>query len=278
MKHHAEAHPYRDFELAGWEQAASGYADTFEGATRLFADVLLDAIDLKPRQQLLDAACGTGYVASLAQARGASARGFDFSEAMLAQAARLHASVEFDHADAEALPYRNNSFDAVVVNFGVHHFPFPDRAVAEIHRVLRPKGRIAFTVWATPEHHALHAIALEGVRAAGSVGASLPVPPSGGLNTLERCLRLLRDAGIEPDEVRSGLVARELLLPSVQALIRLIECGTVRLASLIRSQPPHTRRAILAGIEAVALKFAEPSGLKIPVVAVLAVGVRKEHA
>src|SRR5262249_17951721 len=111
MTDHAEAHPYRDFEAAGWQQAANVYPATFERATRLFADALLDAVDLKPGQQVLDVACGTGYVASLAQARGASARGADFSEAMLAQAARLHTSIEFDHADAEALPYRNNSFD-----------------------------------------------------------------------------------------------------------------------------------------------------------------------
>jgi SAM-dependent methyltransferase len=276
MTDHAEAHPYRDFEAAGWQQAANMYADTFERATRLFADALLDAVDLKPGQQVLDVACGTGYVAGLAQARGASARGADFSEAMLAQAARLHTSIEFDHADAEALPYRNNSFDAVVVNFGVHHFPFPDRALGEVHRVLRPKGHTAFTVWA--EHHALYAIALEGSRAAGNVGASLPIPPSGVLNTLEGCLRLLRTAGFDPDEVRSGLVGRDLLLPSVQALTDLIESGTVRLASLIRSQPPQTRRAILAGIEAAALKYAAPSGLKIPVVAVLTVGTCKKQA
>lgn len=278
MKDHVEAHPYRDFELAGWQQAANTYADTFEGATRLFADALLDAVELKPGQKVLDVACGTGYVASRARARGASARGVDFSKAMLAQAARLHTSIEFDHADAEALPYSNNSFDAVVVNFGVHHFPFPDRALAEVHRVLRPNGRTAFTVWATPEHHALYAIALEGSRVAGNVGASLPIPPSGALNTFEGCVKLLRSAGFEPDEARSGLVSRELLLPSVQALTHLIESGTVRLASLIRSQPPQTRRAILAGIEAAALKYAAPSGLKIPVVAVLTVGTCKEHA
>jgi SAM-dependent methyltransferase len=272
MKHKAEAHPYRDFELAGWKQAANAYADTFEGATRLFADALLDATDLKPGQQILDVACGTGYVAGLAMARGAIARGADFSEPMLAQATRLHPSIEFDHADAEALPYPDNSFDAVVVNFGVHHFPFPERALAEIRRVLRPSGKTAFSVWASPEHHALQKLALEGARVAGNAGASLPAPPSGALNTLEACFALLRNARIEPDEARSGLVERELLLPSVEALIHLIESGTVRLASLIRSQPPQARAAILAGIEAAAQKYSVASGLRIPVAAVIAVG------
>lgn len=270
----AETHPYRDFERAGWGQAASAYANTFEGATRLFTDDLLDAIDLTPGQEMLDIACGTGYVASVAQARGARARGADFSEPMLAQARRLHETMEFDHADAEALPYPNNSFDAVVISFGVHHFPFPDRALAEVHRVLRPNGRCAFTVWAPPEQHALQGIALEGARAAGNVGVSLPVPPSGALNTLDGCISLLRGAGLVPDEGRCGLLKRELMLPSVQALTGFIETGTVRLASLIRSQPPQTRRAIIAGIEAAAMKYATASGLRIPVVAVLAVGTR----
>ena len=65
MTRNAEAHPYREFELAGWEHAASAYADTFEAATRLFADALLDAVDLKPGQRSLDVACGTGYVVGL---------------------------------------------------------------------------------------------------------------------------------------------------------------------------------------------------------------------
>ena len=87
MKRAPVPHPYRDFEVAGWERAAAAYADTFESATRLFADPLLDAVDLNPGANLLDNACGSGYVTQLAFERGATVTGADFSAAMLAERA-----------------------------------------------------------------------------------------------------------------------------------------------------------------------------------------------
>ena len=274
MKSSVTAHPYRDFELAGWERAALAYAETFESATRLYADDLLDAVQLQPGADLLDIACGTGYLTELALERGAVVVGTDFSAAMLAEAARLHPSIRFEQADAEALHYPDERFDVAVINFGVHHFPFPERALSEACRVLRRGGRIAFTVWSTPDEHALHGIALEAVRAAGSLGASLPVPPHGGLNTLERCMSLLTAAGLEPDGQRSGLVRRTLRLASVTDLIHLIESGTVRLASLLRSQPAASRAAILRGLETAAARYQNQGGLELPVAAVLAVARR----
>jgi SAM-dependent methyltransferase len=248
------------------------YAATFEGATRLYAEALLDAVYLQRGQALLDNACGTGFVAGVAAERGATVIGADFSVAMITQARRLHPAITFEQGDAEALPYADNSFDAVVVNFGMHHFPFPERAVSEVRRVLRVGGRTAFTVWATPDRHALYAIALEAVRSAGDPAAALPVPPHGGLNTLSGCIALLRSVGLEPDEGHSGVVERELCLSSLAELIHLIESGTVRLASLLRGQPPEKRADILAGLASAASRFAGPSGLRIPLAAVLAVG------
>ena len=245
-------HPYRDFEFAGWERAAAAYADTFESATRLFADPLLDAAGVIQDARVLDAACGAGYVTQLAFERGAAVTGADFSAAMLAEARRLHPLVQFEQADAEALPYADQSFDAVVINFGVHHFPFPERALSETRRVLRASGRVAFTVWATPDQHALQGIALEAARGAGDIGASLPTPPHGGLNTIEACIALLSRAGLSPITELCRLERRMLRLRSVAELTRLIESGTVRLASLLRSQPSGKRAAMLRCLEVAA--------------------------
>jgi SAM-dependent methyltransferase len=272
MNTNATPHPYRDFELAGWERAATAYADTFESATRLYGAVLLDAADLKTGVDHLDVACGTGHVTNLALERGAKSVGIDFSSAMLAEAIRLHPLVRFERADAEALPFSSGSFDAVTVNFGLHHFPFPERALAEARRVLRKKGRVAFTVWATPDEHALHAIALEAVRGAGSTGASLPTPPHGVLNTLHGCMSLLAAANFKPVAEYCGLIRRTLQLDSVTDLTHLIESGTVRLASLLRSQPQADRASILRGLEAAAKHYERAGHLEIPVVAVLVTG------
>jgi SAM-dependent methyltransferase len=130
-------HPYREFEHAGWERAANAYAATFEPATRQYAEVLLDAAGLKAGDSHLDVACGTGYVTELSRERGSRSIGTDFSAAMLAEAVRLHPSARFEHADAEALPYADDSFDVVTINFGVQHVPFPERALSETRRRTR---------------------------------------------------------------------------------------------------------------------------------------------
>lgn len=273
MNSNIAPHPYREFEHAGWECAADAYATTFEAATRPYGEVLLAATELKPGDHHLDVACGTGYVTALAVERGANSIGTDFSAAMLAEASRLHPSVRFEPADAEALPYSDGSFDIVPINFGVHHFPFPERAIAEARRVLRKGGRVAFSVWATPDEHALHAIALEAVRGAGSAGASLPAPPHGGLNTLAGCTTLLVAAHFKPVAEHCTLVRRILHLDSVAELTHLIESGTVRLASLLRSQPQANRLAILRGLEDAAARYLREGRLEITLVAVVATGV-----
>lgn len=268
-------HPYREFEHAGWECAANAYAATFESATRQYAEVLLDAAGLKAGDNHLDVACGTGYVTELARERGANSIGTDFSAAMLAEAVRLHPSSRFEQADAEALPYCADSFDVVTINFGVHHFPFPERALAETRRVLRNGGSVSFTVWATPDEHALHAIALEAVRGTGGAGAGLPAPPHGELNTVAGCIRLLEAAHFKPVAQHCTLVRRILTLGSVAELTHLIESGTVRLASLLRSQPQANRVAILRGLEGAAAKYQRDGHLEIPIVAVVATGTAK---
>lgn len=263
-------HPYRDFELAGWERAASAYADTFEAATRLFARPLLDAVCARAGTQLLDVACGTGEATALAAAQGAIAVGTDFSAAMLAQARRIHPALRFEQADAEALPFADAAFDAVVINFGVHHFPFPLRALSEARRVLRPTGRLAFTVWASPEEHALHKITLDALRDAGVSGAALPTPPAGAVNRIDTCVQLLHDAGFaEPAPIAIKIEA-PLWLDSAQQLINLLCKGTVRLSSLIESQAPETAGAVTDAIRRASAAYLVGGRLRIPVTAILA--------
>jgi len=144
----------------------------------------------------------------------------------------------------------------------------------EARRVLRTSGRIAFTVWATPDQHALQGIALEAVRNAGDIGASLPTPPHGGINTLEACVALLSRAGFSPIIELCRLERRTLRLRSVAELTHLIESGTVRLASLLRSQPRAKRAAILRCLEAAANRYQRDGNLEIPVVAVLVAATR----
>src|SRR5438874_2440380 len=142
---------FSEFERARWQAVAAPYHDYFGGLTSQSIGPLLDAVRAVRGTRLLDVASGPGYVAAAASRRGVDATGVDFSSEMVDQARRLHAGVDFREGDAHALPFPDAGFDAVVIAYGMLHFSQPERALAEARRVLRPGGRVAFSVWAPPE-------------------------------------------------------------------------------------------------------------------------------
>jgi SAM-dependent methyltransferase len=130
---------------------------------------------IAPGERVLDVGTGTGVVALAAAHRGARVTGLDLTPPLLAVArdnARIagREDIEWTEGDAEALPYPDASFDVVVSQFGHMFAPRPDVAVAQMRRVLRPGGRIAFATW-PPEH-------LVG-RIFAFVGKHSPPPPPG---------------------------------------------------------------------------------------------------
>src|SRR5262245_56380526 len=145
-----DATAFHTFEHAGWQLAAEPYADAFGSLTPQAAAPLLEAVGARAGTALLDVACGPGFVGGLASTRGTHVTAVDFSSAMIEQAQRRYPAVKFLEADASKLPFDDENFDAVVMNFGMLHLSRPDEAIAEAHRVLKPGGRYAFTVWAEP--------------------------------------------------------------------------------------------------------------------------------
>jgi ubiquinone/menaquinone biosynthesis C-methylase UbiE len=136
----------RAFEHAGWQRAASSYGNSFAHATAHFIVPLLEAAEISSGQHVLDVACGPGYLAAAAAARGATAHGLDFSAEMVCIARSIYPDIVVTEGDAENLPYPDGTFHAVISGFGIHHVPRPELALAECKRVLKPDGRIAFRV------------------------------------------------------------------------------------------------------------------------------------
>src|SRR5882672_1024477 len=182
----------RAFEHAGWQRAAAHYRATFAAATREFAEALVDAAEIGPGTDGLDLCCGTGLLAAAASARGAPMTGLDFSPAMLAEARMAHTEVVFHEGDAEAIPFADGSFDSVMSSFGVHHVPRPERALAEALRVLRPGGGLAFATWAAPEENIAWQLLFDAIQLHGDRNAAQAPPSGGGLDNVDRVLRLLR--------------------------------------------------------------------------------------
>lgn len=138
-------------QKATWESGDFGEVAKFnEPAAKDF----MSRIALPWGARVLDAACGNGNLAVIAARRGGRVHGLDIAANLIAQArerARLDAlDIEFTEGDAEAMPYEDSSFDAVVSMFGVMFAPQPDRVASELCRVIKPGGLIALANW-TPE-------------------------------------------------------------------------------------------------------------------------------
>jgi SAM-dependent methyltransferase len=110
---------------------------------------------IRPGEDVLDVATGTGVVAVTAARAGARVQALDLTPALLeharanAQLAGVH--VSWTEGDVEDMPYPDASFDVVLSEFGHMFAPRADVAIAEMRRVLRPGGRVAFATW-PPEH------------------------------------------------------------------------------------------------------------------------------
>jgi ubiquinone/menaquinone biosynthesis C-methylase UbiE len=127
--------------------------------TRPVSERMLDLAGISTGMRVLDVAAGRGEPAVPAAHRvGPSGwvLGFDMVEGML-QMARERAereglkNVEFQVADAEALPVGEQSFDVATVRWGLMYMPAPERALASIHRALKPGGALVLASWAEPE-------------------------------------------------------------------------------------------------------------------------------
>jgi ubiquinone/menaquinone biosynthesis C-methylase UbiE len=121
---------------------------------QIVGETLCEALDLRSGARVLDVAAGNGNATLAAARRWCSVVSTDYVGSLL-EAGRARAlaeghSIQFQEADAEALPFSDASFDAVLSIFGVMFTPDQQRAARELVRVCRPGGRIGLANW-TPE-------------------------------------------------------------------------------------------------------------------------------
>jgi SAM-dependent methyltransferase len=167
------ADPFADLKARQREMWAS-FAPTAAFTTPIAAH-LVEFAEIKAGETVLDVGTGTGVVAITAARAGASVTGLDLTPALLdvarenARTAGL-AGTQWFEGDAENLPFPDSRFDVVLSQFGHMFAPRPDVAVAEMRRVLKPGGRIAFATW-PPEHFVGRLFAF--------VGKNSPPPPPG---------------------------------------------------------------------------------------------------
>jgi len=139
--------------IKGRQQAtwASGDYAVIGTTLQIVGESLCEAVDVAAGSRVLDVAAGNGNASLAAARRGCLVVASDYVEDLLHLAARraeVEALVlETRVADAEALPFEDASFDAVLSTFGVMFVPNPESAAGELVRVCRPGGRIGLANW-----------------------------------------------------------------------------------------------------------------------------------
>ena len=140
---------------AMFTEVARGYDRTntalSAGGSALWRAATVKAIKPYPGERILDIAAGTGTSAVAIAKTGAEVVAVDFSPGMIAEGRRRHPELTFVEGDAEALPFPANSFDAATISFGLRNVKSPQKALAEMFRVLKPGGRVVICEFSHPE-------------------------------------------------------------------------------------------------------------------------------
>ncbi|WP_345803428.1 class I SAM-dependent methyltransferase [Microbacterium sp. AZCO] len=140
-----------------FDEVAPGYDRTNTvlslGNDQLWRVATTRAVAPRPGQRILDLAAGTG-ASSVSLARsGAEVVAADFSPGMIAEGRRRHGGIpnlSFVEADATALPFGDDEFDAVTMSFGLRNVNEPKKALSELLRVTKPGGRLVVCEFSHP--------------------------------------------------------------------------------------------------------------------------------
>lgn len=140
-----------------FDEVSTGYDRTNTvlsvGNDRLWRRATTRAVDPQPGERILDVAAGTGTSSAALAKSGAVIVAADFSPGMIEVGRRRQAhvpTIEFVQADATALPFDDNEFDAVTISFGLRNVVEPKKALAEFYRVTKPGGRLVVCEFSSP--------------------------------------------------------------------------------------------------------------------------------
>jgi SAM-dependent methyltransferase len=233
------------------------------------ANDLLDVVDVVPGERVLDLACGTGAVTRHAARRvapGGLVVGVDVNSGMLAVAAEQvridgGADVRLEEASAEALPLPDGSFDVACCQQGLQFVADRAAALAELHRVTVPGGRLALSLCRGLEHQPgyrpLIGVLAHHVGADAAAGMASPF----ALGDAEVVRTLVLQAGF--DEVQVRIAVWPVRVASPQAFLR-GETASSPLGAVIAALDADVVAALLEDLAEELRPHTDDAGLSFP--------------
>ena len=130
--------------MIAYNKKADNYDNTSDGKFTLkFKNMLLQMIDVKDDNTVLDVACGNGrFLKMLSDKYSFNGYGTDISDKMIEQAKLLNPSMDFSVGSCERMPFADNFFDVIITCAAYHHFPNVNNFAKEAYRVLKKNGKI----------------------------------------------------------------------------------------------------------------------------------------
>lgn len=244
-------------------QAGRGYESLFVPA--LFAPWprhVIDGSSVQEGAHVLDVACGTGVLARSALERsGKSGRvvGLDPAPGMIAAAKEVAPNIEWVLGTAEDLPFEDGTFDNVVSQFGMMFFQDRAKAASEMHRVIKPGGKLAVAVWHSADQNPAYKDIASVLERHVSPEAADTVRIPFCLGDPAQVAQLLSQAGF--DEVVFETRCEQAEFPSTRTMVEVELRGWLPLFGIHLSEEKIAD--VLAKSDATLSKYATPSGVAV---------------
>lgn len=258
---------FSSLERSAWSDptVARAYTMRFPSVTGFTIPALLRGAAQAPGAPLLDIACGPGTVTRQVDP-STPVTSLDFSRAMLSELGRGG----WNRVQGSALsePFRNAAFASVVCNFGLLHFPDPDRALVEGLRVLRPGGRAAWSVWG--EDAVAFQLIPGLIRELGWKPSLPPGPDFFRYGSLDRFSNALETRGYQ--HVRTERLEWRAEFRSPGEFWVAFSEGSARTRAAIRSLSEVQRRELQQALTERLLRYRDGDGLRVPTTAIVGSG------